>query len=257
MTIDERNEIIEMWKNRQIKAKDIFLILEISKSVAYDFVKQYHYLKDAKFFSCYSYGLWLDGELVGVATYSNPQGTSSLKGWFGLPNTDQTVLELSRLCLLPDLNNTNASSYLLGNSLKLLKREGIRAVITLADSSRHIGSIYQVCNFKYYGLTDSKCDFYQYPDCKKNVRGATHNKRGVWIPRSRKHRYAYILDKKLKVLYEEQPHPTIKETTDVFCCGGTNIVHDNRFDEYFTCPICSRKLMTRSEYLDSLLSDVI
>lgn len=253
LTTDERDEIITLWKNRQIRAKDIFVILEISKKVAYDFVRQYHYLQDAKFFSCYSYGLWLDGELVGVATFSNPQGNSSLKGWFGLPNTDKSVLELSRLCLLPSLNNTNAASYLLGNSLKLLKQEGIRAVITLADSTRHIGSIYQVCNFKYYGLTDGKCDFYQYPDCKKNVRGTTHDKRGVWLERSRKHRYAYILDKRLKVLYDEQPHPTIKETTDLFCCGGTNIVHDNRFDEYFTFPICSGRIATRSEWLDELL----
>lgn len=256
MTTEERNAVISLWKERKIKAKEIFVILGISKTVAYDFVKQYHYLREAKFFSCYSFGLWLDGELVGVAAFSNPQGNSTLKGWFGLPNDDTTVLELSRLCLLPELNNTNASSFLLGNSIKLLKRYGIRAVITLADSTRHIGSIYQVCNFKYYGLTESKKDFYQYPDCKKNVRGETRNKRGVWVERSRKHRYAFVLDKSLKVLYEEQPHPTVKETTMISCCDGTNIVHDNRFDEYFICPICNHKIQTRSEWLNELLGGV-
>ena len=250
---EDRAVNIQLWRERKVKAKDIFVILEISKALAYDFIKQYHYLRDAKFFSCYNFGLWMDGELVGVATYSNPQGNASLKGWFGLPNTDKTVLELSRLCLHPDLNNTNATSFLLGNSIKMLKQYGIRAVITLADSSRHIGSIYQVCNFKYYGLTDSKNDFFQYPDCKKNVRGATHNKRGVWLERSRKHRYAYLLDKSLKVLYEEKPHPTEKETIPIACCDGTNIVHDNRFDEYFTCPICTRKIQTRGEWLSELL----
>lgn len=253
MTIEERDEILNLWKERKIKAKDIFVILEISKKVAYDFVKQYHYLQDAKFFSCYSFGLWMDGELVGVATFSNPQGNSTLKGWFGLPNSDKTVLELSRLCLHPDLNNTNASSFLLGNSIRLLKHYGIRAVITLADSSRHIGSIYQVCNFHYYGMTDAKKDFYQYPDCKKNVRGAVKDKHGVWLDRSRKHRYAYILDKRLNCLYEEQPHPTIKETTTTSCCNGTNIVYDARFGEYFTCPLCNGYLKTRSEWLDELL----
>ena len=257
MTEKERDEIIELWRERKIKAKEIFAILEISKSIAYEFVKEYHYLKDAKFFAQYSYGLWLDGELVGVATYSAPQGTTALKGWFGLPNQDRTVVELSRLCMLPQLNNTNASSYLLGNSMKMLKEHGVKAVITLADSSRHIGSIYQVCNFKYYGLTDVKNDFYSYPDGKKNVRGTVKDKHGVWISRTRKHRYAYLLDKRMKVLYEAEPHPTVKSTIPTSCCNGTGVVHDKRYDEYYTCPVCSGRLemRTRSEWLDTLLED--
>ena len=250
---EDRQILIQMWKERKCKGKDIFLIMKISKTLAYDFVKQYHYLHEAKFFACYCFGLWLDGELVGVATFSNPQGNSALKGWFGLPNSDTTVLELSRLCLHPELNNTNASSYLLGNSIKRLKKYGIRAVITLADSTRHVGSIYQICNFKYYGMTDYKCDFYRYPDGKKNVRGTTSDKRGVWVERSRKHRYAYIIDKSLTVLYQEQEQPTLKDTTTTSCCHGTNIVHDSRYDEYFTCPVCNPKLQTRREWLNELL----
>ena len=246
-----------MERERKIKAAEIFVIMEISKNVAYDFIKQYHYLKEAKFLAQYSYGLWLDGELVGCATYTAPQGTNAMKGWFGLPNTDNTVMELSRLCLLPQLNNTNASSYLLGNSIRMLKQHGIRAVVTLADSSRHIGSIYQVCNFKYYGLTDLKYDFYSYPDGRKNVRGTVKDKHGVWVQRTQKHRYAYLLDKRLKVLYKEQPHPSVKETLPTICCHNTGAVYDNRYDEYFSCPICSGKLekRTRSEWLDALLED--
>ena len=149
---------------REVKAKEIFTIKLIDKKVAYDFVRTYHYLGDAKFFSKFSYGLYLkeDDRLVGVTTFFNPQGNVALKGWFGLPNSDQSVLELSRLCVIPDLNGTNATSYLLGNSIKFLKKEGIRAVITLADDSRHNGSIYQVCNFKYFGLTDKKSDFFHF-----------------------------------------------------------------------------------------------
>ncbi len=30
--------------------------------------------------------------------------------------------------------------------------KNIRAIISLAESTRHVGSIYQVCNFKYFGL---------------------------------------------------------------------------------------------------------
>lgn len=181
------------FKERKIKAKQIFTIREVDKNTCYEFVRRYHYLANAKFFCVYGYGLYYKDEfygeeMVGCATFSNPQGTVTLKGWFGLDNDSTDVLELSKLCLLPSLNNTNATSFLLGNSIKMLKKHGIRAVITLADSSRHIGSIYQVCNFKYYGLTDKKSDFYS-NDGYKNPRGQTSNRHGVWVERPRKHRY--------------------------------------------------------------------
>ena len=43
-------ELIEEFKNREIKAKQIFVIDEISKNEAYEFIRKYHYLGDAKFF---------------------------------------------------------------------------------------------------------------------------------------------------------------------------------------------------------------
>lgn len=232
---------LDDFKEHRIKAKDIFSISKISKKTAYAFVRNYHYLADAKFFCIHAYGLYYKSEMgevcVGVATYSNPQGASALKGWFGLPNSDQTVLELSRLCLLPSLNGTNATSFLLGGSLRLLKKEGIRAVITLADASRHIGSIYQVCNFKYYGLSDKKSDFYT-EDGQRDPRIETKNMGGVWVERTRKHRYCYLLDKSLKVLYDEQPHPTDKVEIKPQCCNGTKKVFDKRFERWYSCPIC-------------------
>lgn len=235
------DEKINSFKNREVKAKEIFQIQEIEKSLAYNFIKKYHYLKDVKFLSIYCFGLYLDDVLVGVSTYSTPQGTSTLKGWFGLENTDLSVMELSRLCIIPSLNGTNATSYLLGNSLKLLKNKNIRAVITLADDSRHVGSIYQVCNFTYYGLTDKKSDFYSV-DGKKNVRGTSNDKMGVWIPRTQKHRYCYIIDKNLKCLYKEQPKPKIDMIKSYDCCNGTKKVLDKRYNILYTCPICTGKV---------------
>lgn len=235
---------IDLFKNREIKAKQIFSILEIDKSLAYDFVKTYHYLGNAEFFAIYSFGLWLDGELVGVATYSNPQGNVSLKGWFGLNNDDQSVLELTRLCMIPKLNNTNATSYLLSNSIRILKKVyGIRAIITLADASRHIGSIYQVCNFKYYGLAADKSDFYRYPDCKKNPRGKVSDVQGVWVSRTKKHRYAYIMDNSLKCLYPIKEAPKEKNQIQRFCCGGSKQVFDKRNGQWYTCPVCTGKIL--------------
>lgn len=239
-------EKIEKFKNRELKAKEIFYIKEVSKPVAYWFVRKYHYLGDAKFFSMYQFGLFLrdNNELVGCATYSLPQGTCSLKGWFGIEdNGCKEVVELSRLCMNPNLNGTNATSYLLSNSMKMLKPYGVRAIITLADSSRHIGSIYQVCNFKYYGLTSPAKDFFA-PAKGNNHRVKMKGEDGVYLERSRKHRYAYILDPTLTCLYKECPRPTTKgETLSVNCCGGKLIVHDDRFDKYYTCPKCTSQLV--------------
>lgn len=247
MHIEKMKEEIEKFKNHQVKAKSIFKIEKINKKEAYDFVRKYHYLGDAKFFSKLAYGLIHKetGTLLGVASFANPQGNVALKGWFGLGNETQNVVELTRLAVIPDLNATNATSFLLGNSLKLLKKDdGIRAVITLADDSRHIGSIYQVCNFEYYGLTNPKSDFYSYDDDGKvNPRGPTKNKQGVWIPRTRKHRYAYILDDSLKCKYPLNPNrPGKGDVGEYDCCGGTNVVHDKRFDVYYTCPKCTGRL---------------
>lgn len=253
----------EKFKNRECKAKDIFTIREIEKDTAYKFVRKYHYLGDARFFCYRAYGLIHKASktLVGCATYSQPQGNVSLKGWFGLDNDVTNIFELSRLCMLPSLNKTNATSFLLSGSIKEMQRENhekehlfrkegkefkaedyiCRAVITLACSERHIGSIYQVCNFKYYGLSDFKSDFYD-SEGRVNPRGETSDKQGVWLPRSRKHRYAFVLDKSLKVLYDEETRPSLDQVFSVDCCHGTNRVFDNRFKVWWTCPRCTGKM---------------
>lgn len=237
----DRATLIEKFKQREIKANEAFTIQEISKDAAYDFVKRYHYLGAAKFFAKYSYGLFLGYELVGVATFACPQGSDALKGWFGLPNSDKTVMELTRLCMLPELNGTNATSFLLGGGIRKLKHYGIRAVITLATSNRHVGSIYQVCNFTYYGLTDPKADFWAF-DTQSKPRGKVKDLQGVWVAKPQKHRYAYILDKKLKCLYAEAPRPSLDMIVPYSCCGGTHIIRDNRYDVDYTCPICTGRL---------------
>lgn len=213
---------LEAFKERKAKAKDVFTIARITKNEAFEFVSKYHYLKDAKFFQVDGFGLFekSSGNLVGVASYAQTQGIVALRSWFSLGNENTNIYELSRLCVLPSLNGTNATSYLLGNTLKILRKEGyVRAVTTLASSDRHVGSIYQVCNFTYYGLSDPKSDFFSV-DGKCNARGKTADKAGVWLPRPRKHRYAYIFDKTLKCNYPEQDRPKLTDKTSVLCCGG-------------------------------------
>ena len=239
--------MLESFIKREVKARSIFIIKQINKKEAYNFIKKYHYLADAKFFSKFAYGLYLKetDELLGVTTFSNPQGAVTMKGWFSLTNQDQTVLELSRLCVIPKLNGTNATSYLLGNSVRFLKKEDIRAVITLADNSRHSGSIYQVCNFTYYGLSNKKSDFFLYKGdgtFKKNYRGKTNTEHGVWLPRTQKHRYAYILDKTLECNYTQQSYPKKGDYGINGCPCDNGVLEDKRFKIKYTCPSCTNQL---------------
>lgn len=243
--------MFEDFKNHKVKAKSIFYISEIPKNTAYLFIKKYHYLGDAKFFAVQSFGLYCKetNQLLGVASFSLLQGTKPLLGWFGFNNQEKSIYELSRLAVIPQLNGTNATSFLLSNSIKILKKQGkVRAIITLADSSRHVGSIYQVCNFKYYGLTDKKSDFYT-DDGRINPRGKVQNIRGVWILRTRKHRYCYLIDKSLVVKYKECPKPKADEVFKIECCNGTKKIYDKRFGVWYTCPFCTGALKLIEEDL--------
>lgn len=236
-------ELIQKFKDREIKAKNIFDIVEVDKKQARELVKKYHYLGNKQFMYTYAYGIKLKDkdEILGVAVFGVVGGISSLKGWFGLDNKTTDILELTRLVMNPILNGTNATSYLLSNAIKSLKSKKIRAIVSLADSSLHMGYIYQACNFNYYGLTDSKTDFYSI-DGRLNPRGSTKDVQGVWLPRSRKHRYCYLIDKNLKVLYNEDNYPKENNFIKYDCCNGKNIVYDKRFNRYYSCPKCTGKL---------------
>ena len=63
---------LEDFAKRRCKAVDIFSLVRIDKVTAYEFVRAYHYLGDAKFFSVYAYGLFFGASLVGCATFSAP-----------------------------------------------------------------------------------------------------------------------------------------------------------------------------------------
>jgi GNAT superfamily N-acetyltransferase len=148
---------------------------------------------------------------VGVVVYSPLSVPNSATSAFGLPRGHYPeFLEMSRLCLEPAYNGQNLGSQLVGYSLRKLKKQGIKAVISYADSSRHVGAIYQACNFTYHGLTPQKNDFY-FADGRKLSRGKSKGFEGKWIPRPRKHRYVYLLDKKIKIKWPQEAYP--KEAT--------------------------------------------
>jgi len=152
----------------------------------------------------FAYGLFDQGELIGVVTFGTPPSAPLRIGIAGKEYAS-SVLELNRLCL--KYNRKNEASYLISNAIKKLPKNKI--IISFADTSQgHVGTVYKASNFLYCGLSAKRTDW--------KVRGKEHlhgqtiadEFRGVkdrakamrekygedfyLEPRPRKHRYIYI-----------------------------------------------------------------
>ena len=199
--------------------KSDFYIDKVSKKQAEDLLLQYHYLKDLSkgFKSGYNYGLFKQndfsplniGGVLGVCIFTGLPVPEIAQGAFGLERHEQQGLfELSRLCIRPDTQSSeyNITSWFVSKAIRQFRKDTeVKAILSYADSDHHSGTIYRACNFKYYGLTDRKKDFY-YSDGTKHSRGKMKGEDGEWKDRSRKHRYLMVFDKELKkrLTWEEQ-----------------------------------------------------
>ena len=189
-------------------------ILSVSKEEASTLLQPYHYLtKEAKGFrSGYNYGAYIDGELLAVCIFHNPSVPELVKGCFGLDRNNQDgIFELGRLVRNPyPLHNVVLSQFV-SLAIKQLKKDTkVRAILSYADSRYHTGFIYQALNFKYYGMTAPKSDFwFEQEDGSfiKHVRGKVKGAKGEWRPRSRKYRYLMTYDKSLTSNWTEQSYP--------------------------------------------------
>lgn len=194
-----------MSKNTQ------FFIDRVGKEELKDLLYNYHYLKDESkdFKSGFNYALYRNsftdvlriGSPLAACIFSGLPVPEIAVGAFGLQRDQQEGLyELSRLCVHPDIQREeyNITSWFVSRCIRRFKKDAnVRAILSYADSSRHNGIIYRACNFKYYGLTDPKKDFY-YMDGTKHSRGSIKGVSGEWKERTRKHRYLMIFDKELE-----------------------------------------------------------
>jgi hypothetical protein len=192
--------------------KEDFTIQRITKEQSKEILLNFHYLKDISkgFKSGYNYGLFKESKLLGVIIFTGFPVPELVKGMFGLKRDEQHgMFELSRLCVHPDIQNTehNITSWFVSNTIKLFRRETeVKCILSYADNDLHKGTIYKACNFKYYGLSDVKKDFWikqQDGTFVKHSRGKTKGIDGEWRSRSRKHRYVLLFDKKLNILWKQ------------------------------------------------------
>lgn len=200
--------------------KQDFKIAAISKQESAAILLKFHYLKDHSkgFKSGYNYGLFYFSELVGVIIFTAFPVPELVQGMFGLPRNDQEgFFELSRLCITPDMQASehNLASWFVSRAIKQLRKETkVRCILSYADSDYHQGIVYKASNFKYYGLTDPKKDFWiLQPDGTyiKHVRGKMKGLAGEWRERSRKHRFVLVFDKNLKILWKPVDSKAEKE----------------------------------------------
>jgi len=107
-----------------------------------DFLNKYHYLGWVQGWK-YAFAIKYKEYVVGCAVFSRPVAR--------LEDQEDT-LELRRFVLLDECPR-NSESYILGQLLKLLKREGWKRFISYSDLEQgHSGIIYKATNWKCLGV---------------------------------------------------------------------------------------------------------
>jgi hypothetical protein len=97
----------------------------------------------------HGYGLFLDNEMVGIATYGTPASRHLQKSV--CPTKPDLVTELNRVWLSDDMPK-NSESWFISRTLKQLPA-GV--VVSYADTTYgHKGTMYQALNFNYALWTD-------------------------------------------------------------------------------------------------------
>ena len=191
-----------------------YRIESVDKPTCKEFLLKHHYLsrQGYSFRSGHNYGLYEGDKLIGVAIFHTVSAWETVKGCFGLQNKEQEGFwELGRLAMDSECKVKNLTSWFLSRAMKQLRQEvRPRAIITYADAEYHHGYIYQACIFTYHGLTAKKTDFWVKQSdgsFKKCGRGRPKDVEGEWRPRSQKHRYLKVYDKKLHALWPVLPYP--------------------------------------------------
>lgn len=133
----------------------------IDARMTHDLLLNVHYARRLPSIS-YAFGMFRDGNLVGVVTYGRPPAAPQRSGVCG-PEFAPLVYELNRLCLRD--NRRNEASSLIGASLRLLPRPIV--LISYADPEHgHTGTVYQATNWIYTGRTEKRSEW--------KIRGQEH-----------------------------------------------------------------------------------
>lgn len=182
--------------------KENYLINPVDYSTAMKYVIKYHYLHRKA--PC-EQAFGLKNQIKGIIIYGTPSSAPLRKGICG-DEEKYNVIELTRLWVADDVER-NGESFLIGNTLKLVKKE---IIVSFAEIQQgHLGIVYQATNWIYTGLSakrtnwtiegiDKHCQTIADKYTSKELREKFGDKFKL-IERPRKHRYIYFnCDKRRK-----------------------------------------------------------
>ena len=188
-----------------------YTVQKISAKIAKEYIHKNHYSKGSHNGPSPNYGLFDNGNLIGVLMFSTPCSENVRSSLFG-PAYKDAVIELHRLHIL-DVTPKNTETWFIAKCIKLLKidRPETLGIISFADpTENHSGIIYKASNFLKCGKS-SKAMFYKDKDgrlrhprqCGVSITRKMAKERG-WeeCPREGKHRFIYLLNKKAKQLFK-------------------------------------------------------
>ena len=200
---------IEGKKYTDISKVDIGPITSIE---AKSMIVKYHYSHKWSG-GTYSFGVYHKKMLIGCLVYGHPVGRLVRESVINTLDINKYKLfELNRLWIA-DGFGTNIESYSIGQTFKFLKKYGIDILISYSDPEQdHLGKIYQATNWYYQGNNICKDGYWYIIKNKKVHQKSVYDKYGTRsIPKLKemgidvelitsksKHRYLYILNKKLK-----------------------------------------------------------
>lgn len=133
-----------------------FIIDEIDKNEAIEFIQRYHYSKILPRLTKHYLGFYNEDGLIGVVTLgwgTQPKQTIK-KILYQHDVTTTDYIEIGKMCFSPFLNNNaHSGSQILSQLIKWLKKNTeYNFLYTLADGIMgKCGYVYQASNFKYIG----------------------------------------------------------------------------------------------------------
>lgn len=182
--------------NKQIK--------QIEYNQTKDFILNKHYAQRMPSIK-WAYGLFIDGEMVGICTIGKPASNPLCEGICGKEYKSK-VWELNRLCVNEGLPK-NTLSWFVSRVLRALKKEDIILVSYADEGAGHHGYIYQATHFIYTGATKSRTD--KYTPNGKHSRHYTDEFNHLRKFRSSKHRYVYFTGRSRKKFLELLNYPIL------------------------------------------------
>lgn len=131
-----------------------FKVKIISKQIALDMVKKYHYSNTLPKINKVFLGFYLDNEIVGMISLGyGTRPLHTIKAMF--PTLEvENYLEIGRMCMTEEMPK-NSESQMISKTVKWIRNnmKEVKILFTWADGFRgKVGYVYQACSFNYVGF---------------------------------------------------------------------------------------------------------